>query len=277
MRPGHATGPYDVPGRPTAGSQEPLTAARQARMAMNPRRSGVTATPRRGLLRDEQGQIMPLLMVTLTSLLIVGVLLFQVARATDQRSRAQTAADAAALAGARDIRSQLEALAVNGIISIAALDRARARAAAEGYAQRNNGHVTNFELLGDRRPRRGHDERPARCGGKARRRRGQARRREGARELQRRELRRRGSRGSRGPAPARAPPRRAAAGASPTTTGTTWTSRSRTCRSRTTSSRSAASCSATASRSARTRRSARSGRMRRTAFTTSTATAARST
>lgn len=91
---------------------------------------------------------MPLLMVMLISIVVVGIFLFQVARGSDQRARAQTAADAAALAGARDIRSQLEALAVNGIIDIASLDMTRVRAAADDYASRNGARVTNLERLG---------------------------------------------------------------------------------------------------------------------------------
>ena len=99
-------------------------------------------------LRDEDGQIMPILMVMLTSIVVVGVLLFQVARAGDQRARAQTAADAAALAGAREIRSQLEVLALSGIIDVAAIDMRRVRAAADDYARRNGARVTKLERLG---------------------------------------------------------------------------------------------------------------------------------
>ncbi len=99
-------------------------------------------------VRSEGGQIMPLLMITIIAVIIVGVLLFQVARGSDQRARAQTAADAAALAGARDIRSQLEALAIDGRIDIAALDMARVRAAADDYARRNGARVTKLERLG---------------------------------------------------------------------------------------------------------------------------------
>lgn len=91
---------------------------------------------------------MPILMVTLTSVIIVGVLLFQVARGSDQRARAQTAADAAALAGTREVRSQLEALALNGIVDVAALDMTRVRAAADDFAARNGGRVTKLRRLG---------------------------------------------------------------------------------------------------------------------------------
>lgn len=114
---------------------------------MNKRRSAQT-TRLGSRLCDEDGQLMPILMVTLTSLVIVGILLFQVARAADQRARAQTAADAAALAGTREVRSQLEALALAGIIDAAAIDMGRVRAAADDYARRNGGRVTKLERLG---------------------------------------------------------------------------------------------------------------------------------
>lgn len=110
-----------------------------------PRRRGNDAGLR---LRDQDGQIMPILMVTLTSLIIVGVLLFQVARGSDQRSRAQTAADAAALAGVRDVRAQLEAQARLGLVDVARIDMGRVRAAAADYANRNGGRVTKLERLG---------------------------------------------------------------------------------------------------------------------------------
>lgn len=102
----------------------------------------------RARLREEDGQIMPVLMVTLISLILVGVLLFQVARGSDLRARAQTAADAAALAGVRDVRAQLEALALSGRIDVAAIDMARVRAAAGDYARRNGARLTKLERLG---------------------------------------------------------------------------------------------------------------------------------
>lgn len=91
---------------------------------------------------------MPILMATLISLVLVGVLLFQVARGSDLRARAQTAADAAALAGAREIRSQLEALAMSGRIDVAAIDLGRVRSAASDYAGRNGARLTKLERLG---------------------------------------------------------------------------------------------------------------------------------
>ncbi|MDP8908662.1 MAG: pilus assembly protein TadG-related protein, partial [Chloroflexota bacterium] len=60
---------------------------------MDPRQER-PSTAIRAALRGEDGQIMPVLMVTLIALVLVGTLLFQVARGSDQRARAQTAADA---------------------------------------------------------------------------------------------------------------------------------------------------------------------------------------
>ncbi|MBW3654132.1 MAG: hypothetical protein KY433_11240, partial [Actinobacteria bacterium] len=114
---------------------------------MDPRQER-RSTAIRARLRAEDGQIMPVLMVTLIALVLVGTLLFQVARGSDQRARAQTAADAAALAGAREIRSQLEALAMSGSLDISALDLGRVRAAADEYARRNGARVTKLERLG---------------------------------------------------------------------------------------------------------------------------------
>ena len=55
----------------------------------------------------ERGQILPGLLVVLLAVLAVGMLMFQVGKAAVLRSDAQTAADAAALAGATEIKRQL--------------------------------------------------------------------------------------------------------------------------------------------------------------------------
>ena len=59
-----------------------------------------------GMRQGERGQILPGLLVVMLALLAVGVLMFQVGKAAVLRSSAQTAADAAALAGAREIKRQ---------------------------------------------------------------------------------------------------------------------------------------------------------------------------
>ena len=61
------------------------------------------------MLLREDGQILPGLAVLLAVTLALGVLFFQVGKASILRSDAQNAADAAALAGAQEIQRQLEA------------------------------------------------------------------------------------------------------------------------------------------------------------------------
>ena len=59
------------------------------------------------MLRRENGQILPGLVMLMLAILALGMLTFQIGKAAVLRSDAQTAADAAALAGARAIRDQL--------------------------------------------------------------------------------------------------------------------------------------------------------------------------
>ena len=58
-------------------------------------------------LRREEGQIIPALVVIMLTLVAFGMLFFQVGRASVFRTQAQTGADAAALAAAKDVRAQL--------------------------------------------------------------------------------------------------------------------------------------------------------------------------
>jgi hypothetical protein len=100
-------------------------------------------------LRRQDGQIVPLLMVVMLSLLAFGVLFFQVGRAAIFSTEAQTSADAAALGAVEDIKAQLTAqVAVYGISDLALLDSARIRAAADRYAAKNKGRVVKFERRG---------------------------------------------------------------------------------------------------------------------------------
>ena len=57
--------------------------------------------------RNEDGQIFPLVLLAAVGLLALGFALFQVGRGTDLKARAQTGADAAALAGAEALREDL--------------------------------------------------------------------------------------------------------------------------------------------------------------------------
>jgi len=87
----------------------------------------------------ERGQILPGLLVVMLALLAVGVLMFQVGKAAVLRSSAQTAADAAALAGAREIKRQLLVQwATTGTTSISAINRPLVIAQMTLYAKKND-------------------------------------------------------------------------------------------------------------------------------------------
>ena len=63
----------------------------------------------RARVRGEDGQIIPPLLVILLLCLLFGFMMLQVGLAADYKSRSQTAADAAALAGADALARRLEA------------------------------------------------------------------------------------------------------------------------------------------------------------------------
>ena len=89
--------------------------------------------------QGERGQILPGLLVVMLALLAVGVLMFQVGKAAVLRSNAQTAADAAALAGAREIRRQLMVQwATTGTTNIGAISRPLVIAQMSLYAKKND-------------------------------------------------------------------------------------------------------------------------------------------
>jgi hypothetical protein len=100
-------------------------------------------------LRRQEGQIIPALLVVMLAILTFGMLFFQVGRAAIFSTEAQTAADAAALAAAKDVRQQLmEQVALTGSSSLALINPIRVRAAAESYAQRNGARVTRLDRRG---------------------------------------------------------------------------------------------------------------------------------
>jgi len=86
--------------------------------------------------------MMPIYIVVIFSVLALGALLFQVGRAATLSSDAQTAADAAALAAAKELSEQL--FSADG--SVSSLDESAVRAAAEDYAAQNDAEVTDFAL-----------------------------------------------------------------------------------------------------------------------------------
>ena len=62
----------------------------------------------RGLLGDERGQILPLLALVVVALIAAGVLVLWLGLATTVQTKAQTAADAAALAGEQELVTELQ-------------------------------------------------------------------------------------------------------------------------------------------------------------------------
>jgi hypothetical protein len=88
--------------------------------------------------RGQEGQILPGMLIVLLALLAVGMLMFQVGKAAVLRSDAQTAADAAALAGATEIRRELEAQwATTGVTNLQAISHAAVVAQMASYAKKN--------------------------------------------------------------------------------------------------------------------------------------------
>ena len=90
----------------------------------------------------EEGQILPGLVMLLLAILGLAVLGFQIGKAAILRSQAQTAADAAALAGAREVKRQLELQwATFGTTDVSAIDQALVRARMADYADQNGGRL----------------------------------------------------------------------------------------------------------------------------------------
>lgn len=101
------------------------------------------------VVREEDGQVFPLMLFLLLATIVGGWLLFEVGKASVLRSDAQTAADAAALAGTRNVRDQIELqLKTTGTVNMAAIVDAPVRAAAESFARKNGARVTSYERFG---------------------------------------------------------------------------------------------------------------------------------
>jgi hypothetical protein len=99
------------------------------------------------VLAREDGQILPGLVMLMVVTLSLGILFFQVGKASVFRSDAQNAADAAALAGAKEIQRQLQAQwATFGYTSPSAIDIARVEAEMAKYARLNEGVVVKSEI-----------------------------------------------------------------------------------------------------------------------------------
>jgi hypothetical protein len=121
-----------------------------ARWVLRPRkRAGIRSYIARVLLRRQEGQIIPGLVMIMAAVVIVGMLFLQVGRAADFSSHAQAGADAAALAAARNVKQQLERqVATTGMSDIMAVDPIEVRAAAEQYAALNHVRITGWDPHG---------------------------------------------------------------------------------------------------------------------------------
>ena len=101
------------------------------------------------MLRRETGQILPGLIMLMLAILALGMLTFEIGKAALLRSGAQTAADAAALAGARNIRDQLIAqVSTTGTSDFSRVNIVLVRAAAADYAKRNDARLTDLKMEG---------------------------------------------------------------------------------------------------------------------------------
>ena len=111
----------------------------------------------RGRRHEEEGQVLPVLLVLVVATLALGFTLFSVGRASNLRTEAQTAADAAALAAVGNLKQQLRALALlqlpdivtgPGVIDDTGLETASACAAAADYADRNGARLVGCRRSG---------------------------------------------------------------------------------------------------------------------------------
>src|SRR3954452_21965751 len=101
------------------------------------------------MLRRQDGQIIPALLMVMLALIVLGAIFFQVGRAAIFSTEAQTAADAAALAAAKNIQAQLTGQVRGaGAADLSLIDSSQVLAAAEAYAQRNGAHVVKLDRQG---------------------------------------------------------------------------------------------------------------------------------
>ena len=101
---------------------------------------------RRLPLRGEDGQIIPPLLVVLLLCMLFGFMMLQVGLAADYKSRSQTAADAAALAGAVEVKREIiAAYAMDHQLQPEEINMALVCAQAALYAARNRATITSCE------------------------------------------------------------------------------------------------------------------------------------
>ena len=100
----------------------------------------------RARVRGEEGQIIPPLLVVLVLCMAFGFMMLQVGLAADYKSRSQTAADAAALAGAVQVKIQIiAAYAEDHQLQPEEINMGLVCAAAALYAERNRATITDCE------------------------------------------------------------------------------------------------------------------------------------
>ena len=104
---------------------------------------------RRGAARmHEEGQVLPVLLVFLVTLLTGGVMMFRIGSAAALRADAATAADAAALASVEDIKRQLTEHYLDGADAGFTVDEASARAQADYFARQNGARLISYDQIG---------------------------------------------------------------------------------------------------------------------------------
>jgi hypothetical protein len=100
----------------------------------------------RAPVRAEDGQIIPPLLVVLLLCLVFGLMMLQVGLAADYKSRSQTAADAAALAGAIEVKREiLAAYAMDHQLQPEEIQMGLVCAQAAMYAARNRAMITDCQ------------------------------------------------------------------------------------------------------------------------------------
>lgn len=99
--------------------------------------------------RDDGGQALPILLTAMICLLSIGVLMLRLGHAGEMRTRAQTAADAAALGAVADYRKQIAAKLQQGHLSFLVTHRG-AYTAAKRYATANGAVIQEIETMGSK-------------------------------------------------------------------------------------------------------------------------------
>lgn len=103
----------------------------------------------RRLRRGDKGAATSILVVTMALTLVAATLLLsRIARANDLRTRAQTAADAAALAGAAEIRDRGATDISHGLIPVGEISLSATEQAARDYAAKNGAVVDSVHISG---------------------------------------------------------------------------------------------------------------------------------